>query len=89
MTDFEAKQANAIHAIWDVIVMHHSIESAANTHEVPVYALHDVARTVMAKVKEYEYYERLKGGKKPWHGDASAVKENKYCEQREIPNKRV
>ncbi len=60
MTDFEAKQANAVHAIWDVIVMHHSIESAANTHEVPVSALHDVARTVIVKVKEYEYYEKRK-----------------------------
>lgn len=60
MTDFEAKQANAIHAIWDIIVMHHSIESAASTHEVPVAALHDVARTVMVKVKEYEHYEKRK-----------------------------
>lgn len=60
MNKIEAQQANAIHAIWDVVVMNHSIESAANTHEVPVSALHDVARTVMAKVKEYEYYEKRK-----------------------------
>ena len=60
MNKVEAQQANAVHAIWDVVVMHHSIESAANTHEVPVSALHDVARTVVAKVKEYEYYEKRK-----------------------------
>lgn len=60
MTDFEAKQANAIHAIWDVIVMHHSIESAADTHGVSVSALSDVARNVLMKVREYEYYESRK-----------------------------
>ena len=56
MTDFEAKQANAVHAIWDVIIMHHSIESAADTHGVSVSALSDVARSVLIKVREYEYY---------------------------------
>ena len=60
MTDFEAKQANAIHAIWDVIVMHHSIESAADTHGVSVSALSDVARSVLMKVREYECYESRK-----------------------------
>lgn len=61
MTDFEVQQANAIHAIWDVIVMHHSIESAADTHGVSVSALSDVARNVLMKVREYEYYECKKG----------------------------
>ena len=60
MTDFEAKQANAVHAIWDVIVMHHSIESAADTHGVSVSALSDVARSEMIKVREYECYESRK-----------------------------
>lgn len=60
MTNYEAQQANAVHAIWDVIVMHHSIESAADTHGVSVSALRDVARIVMVKVKEYEYYEKRK-----------------------------
>lgn len=60
MTDFEAKQANAVHAIWDVIVMHHSIESAADTHGVSVSALSDVARNVLMRVREYEYYESRK-----------------------------
>lgn len=60
MNKIEAQQANAVHAIWDVIVMHHSIESAADTYGVSVSALHDVARIVMVKVKEYEYYEKRK-----------------------------
>ena len=60
MTDFEAQQANAVHAIWDVVVMHHSIESAADTHGVSVSALSDVARQVLMKVREYEYYESRK-----------------------------
>ena len=60
MNKIEAQQANAVHAIWDVIVMHHSIESAADTHGVSVSALSDVARQVLFKVKEYEYYENRK-----------------------------
>ena len=60
MTNFEAQQANAVHAIWDVVVMRHSIESAADTHGVSVSALSDVARQVLMKVKEYEYYESRK-----------------------------
>lgn len=60
MNKIEAQQANAVHAIWDVIVMHHSIESAADTHGVSISALSDVARQVLMKVKEYEYYERRK-----------------------------
>ena len=60
MNKIEAQQANAVHAIWDVIVMHHSIESAADTHGVSVSALSDVARQVLFKVKEYECYEKRK-----------------------------
>ena len=60
MTNYEANMANAVHAIWDVVVMHHSIESAANAHEVPISALSDVARNVLMKVREYEYYEKRK-----------------------------
>lgn len=60
MNKIEAQQANAVHAIWDVIVMHHSIESAADTHGVSVSALSDVARSVLMKVREYEYYESRK-----------------------------
>ena len=60
MTNYEANMANAVHAIWDVIVMHHSIESAADTHGVSVSALSDVARQVLFKVKECEYYEKRK-----------------------------
>lgn len=60
MNKIEAQQANAVHAIWDVIVMHHSIESAADTYGVSVSALSDVARQVLFKVKEYEYYEKRK-----------------------------
>ena len=60
MNKVEAQQANAVHAIWDVVVMHHSIESAADTHGVSVSALSDVARQVLMKVREYEYYESRK-----------------------------
>ena len=60
MNKIEAQQANAVHAIWDVVVMHHSIDSAADTHGVSVSALSDVARQVLMKVREYEYYESRK-----------------------------
>ncbi len=60
MNKVEAQQANAVHAIWDVVVMHHSIDSAADTHGVSVSALSDVARQVLMKVREYEYYESRK-----------------------------
>lgn len=60
MNKIEAQQANAVHAIWDVIVMHHSVESAADTYGVSVSALSDVARSVLMKVREYEYYESRK-----------------------------
>ena len=60
MNKIEAQQANAVHAIWDVIVMHHSVESAADTYGVSVSALSDVARNVLMKVREYEYYESRK-----------------------------
>ena len=60
MNKIEAQQANAIHAIWDVIVMHHSVESAADTYGVSVSALSDVARSVLMKVREYECYESRK-----------------------------
>lgn len=89
MTNYEANMANAIHAIWDILVMHHSVESAADDYKIPITSISAAAREVIAKVKEYEYYERLKNGKHQWHGDASAVKECEYREQREIPNKRI
>ena len=60
MNKIEAQQANAVHAIWDVIVMHHSVESAADTYGVSVSALSDVARSVLIKVREYECYESRK-----------------------------
>ena len=60
MNKIEAQQANAVHAIWDVIVMHHSVESAADTYGVSVSALSDVARSVLMKVREYECYESRK-----------------------------
>ena len=89
MTNYEANMANAIHAMWDILVMHHSVESAADDYKIPITSISVAAREVIAKVKEYEYYERLKNGKRQWHGNASAVKECEYREQREIPNKRV
>ena len=63
MTNLEAQKANAIHAIWDILIMHHSVESAADAHNVPVIALSDVAREVLAKVKEYECYEKRRNSK--------------------------
>ena len=67
MTNYEANMANAIHAMWDILVMHHSVESAADDYKIPIMSISAAAREVIAKVKEYEYYERLKSGKKPWH----------------------
>ena len=36
MNKSEAREANTLHAIWDIIVMHHSIESAKRTYEITV-----------------------------------------------------
>lgn len=63
MTSLEAQKANALHAIWDILIMHHSVESAADAHDVPLIALTGVAREVLAKVKEYECYEKRRSSK--------------------------
>ena len=57
MTNYEANMANAVHAIWDILVMHHSVESAADDYKIPITLISAAAREVIAKVKEYEYYE--------------------------------
>lgn len=57
MTNYEANMANAIHAIWDILVMHHSVESAADDYKIPITSISAAAREVIVKVKEYEYYE--------------------------------
>lgn len=56
-TNYEANMANAIHAMWDILVMHHSVESAADDYKIPITSISAAAREVIAKVKEYEYYE--------------------------------
>ena len=57
MTNYEANMANAVHAIWDILVMHHSVESAADDYKIPITSISAAAREVIVKVKEYEYYE--------------------------------
>ena len=57
MTNYEANMANAIHAIWDILVMHHSVESAADDYKIPITSISAAAREVIVKVKEYECYE--------------------------------
>lgn len=57
MTNYEANMANAIHAMWDILVMHHSVESAADDYKIPITSISAAAREVIVKVKEYEYYE--------------------------------
>lgn len=57
MTNYEANMANAIHAMWDILIMHHSVESAAEDYHIPIESISAAAREVIVKVKEYEYYE--------------------------------
>lgn len=60
MNKQEQAMANACHAIFDVIVMNHSITSAADTHEVPISAMVEVARRILIKAKEAEYESNFK-----------------------------
>ena len=53
MNKAEAREANTIHAIWDIIVMHHSIESALDTYEIEVSDIENIYYRLKEKCDEY------------------------------------
>lgn len=57
MNKAEVREANTLHAIWDIIVMHHSIESAMRTYEITVSDI----ELIIAKLKEKCNEHRING----------------------------
>ena len=53
MNKAEAREANTCHAIWDIIVMHHSIESTLDTYEIEVSDIENVYYRLKEKCDEY------------------------------------
>ena len=53
MNKSEAREANTIHAIWDIIVMHHSVESVLDTYEIAVSDIENVYYRLKEKCDEY------------------------------------
>ena len=53
MNKSEAREANTIHAIWDIIVMHHSVEGALDTYELSVSDIENVYYRLKEKCDEY------------------------------------
>lgn len=62
MTLKEAKQAKALHAMWDMVVMHHSLESVLDTYHIRVVDLMQVTNQVEKKCNEHR--ARTKNGYK-------------------------
>lgn len=53
MTKEEAREANTLHAIWDIIVMHHSVKSALDTYHLDLGDLELVYMKIKEKCDEY------------------------------------
>ena len=53
MNKSEAREANTIHAIWDIIVMKHSVKSALDTYEIAVSDIENVYYRLKEKCDEY------------------------------------
>ena len=53
MTKIEAQQANAIHAIWDMLIMKHSVASVLDTYQLHLTDLEMVAVKIKEKCNEY------------------------------------
>jgi len=53
MNKSEAREANTVHAIWDIIVMKHSVEGALNTYELSVVDIENVYYRLKEKCDEY------------------------------------
>ena len=53
MNKSEAREANTCHAIWDIIVMKHSVESVLDTYEITVSDIENVYYRLKEKCDEY------------------------------------
>ena len=53
MNKSEAREANTIHAIWDAIVMKHSIKSVLDTYGLAVSDIENVCYKLKEKCDEY------------------------------------
>ena len=53
MNKSEAREANTCHAIWDIIVMKHSVKSALDTYEITVSDIENVYFRLKEKCDEY------------------------------------
>ena len=53
MNKSEAREANTCHAIWDIIVMKHSVKSALDTYEIAVSDIENVYYRLKEKCDEY------------------------------------
>lgn len=55
MNKVESREANTIHAIWDIIVMKHSLESALDTYNLTVADIENVCYKLKEKCNETRY----------------------------------
>lgn len=55
MNKAESREANTIHAIWDIIVMKHSVESALDTYNLAVADIENVCYKLKEKCNETRY----------------------------------
>lgn len=53
MNKSEAREANTVHAIWDIIVMKHSVKSVLDTYEITVSDIENVYYRLKEKCDEY------------------------------------
>ena len=53
MNKSEAREANTLHAIWDIIVMKHSVKSVLDTYEIAVVDIENVYYRLKEKCDEY------------------------------------
>lgn len=53
MNKVEAQQANTIHAIWDMLIMKHSVESVLDTYNIRIADLELAAVKIKEKCDDY------------------------------------
>ncbi len=54
MTLKETRQAKVLHALWDMIIMHHSVESVLDTYHIRLIDIAMVISEVERKCNEYK-----------------------------------
>lgn len=53
MNKAEAREANTLHAIWDIIVMKHSVKSVLETYDIAVSDIENIYYRLKEKCNEY------------------------------------